>query len=308
MKLQHLRYFVAVYEEGSFSSGAQRVHATQSGLSMHVKKLEERFQVRLLDRRSTGVTPTEAGRRFYRDAVRVLRAASEAETTLRSFSGTLTGHVRVGLMPTFTRAVLGPALLTFSELHPNVRVSVTEAFSSALSPQVAAGQLDFAVVPAFDSDLNITATRMGVDREYLMVAADSPLDFGDHAVLSQLPPLSIVMPSVANSRRRKIDAYLKSNEIRVHDTMELDAMFATLDLVARSDWATILPGILCIPDRDGARRRVAPLAGPALTVEYMRIEPRAAPLSPAGLAFYETLRAELNRALQSVPHQALEPT
>ena len=60
-KLQHLRYFVAVFEEGSFSAGAQRVNATQSGLSMHVRQLEDRFQVQLLNRSSTGVTPTEAG-------------------------------------------------------------------------------------------------------------------------------------------------------------------------------------------------------------------------------------------------------
>ena len=64
MKLQHLKYFAAVYEEGSFSAAVQRVHATQSGLSIHVRQLEERFQVMLLNRSSTGVNPTETGRRF----------------------------------------------------------------------------------------------------------------------------------------------------------------------------------------------------------------------------------------------------
>ncbi|MBT8416424.1 MAG: LysR family transcriptional regulator, partial [Silicimonas sp.] len=139
MKLQHLKYFVAVFEEGSFSAGAQRVNATQSGLSMHVRQLEDRFQVQLLNRSSTGVTPTEAGRRFYRDAVRVLHAATEAEANLRSLSGTVTGHVKVGLMPTFTRAVLGPALTKFVKGYPNVKVSVREAYSGELSRQVLAG-------------------------------------------------------------------------------------------------------------------------------------------------------------------------
>jgi len=109
VKLQHLKHFIAVFEEGSFSAGAQRVNATQSGLSMHVRQLEDRYQVQLLERSSTGVTPTEAGKRFYRDAVRVMRAASEAEANLRALSGAVTGHVTVGLMPTFTRSVLGPA-------------------------------------------------------------------------------------------------------------------------------------------------------------------------------------------------------
>lgn len=301
MKLQHLRYFVAVYEEGSFSAGAQRVNATQSGLSMHVKQLEERYQVRLLARSSTGVTPTEAGRRFYEDAVKVLRAAAEAESTLRSLGQTITGHVRVGLMPTFTRSVLGPALLASARAHPNIRISVVEAFSAELSRQVAAGLLDFAVVPVFDTELNLSVTRMGTDREFLMLSAESDIELGAEAVLANLPPLDIVLPSQENARRRKIDAYLSANSIAVRSTIELDAMFATLDLVSRSNWATILPGILCIPDRDGKRRRVAPLGSPSLSVEYMRIEPRSAPLGPAGMAFYDVLKAELEAALADVP-------
>ncbi|MEM0908105.1 MAG: LysR family transcriptional regulator [Pseudomonadota bacterium] len=306
MKLQHLKYFVAVYEEGSFSAGAHRVNATQSGLSMHVKQLEDRYQVRLLSRSSTGVVPTEAGRRFYRHAVGVLRAAAEAEATLRQLSGVLSGHLRIGLMPTFTRAVLGPALLKFSAAYPNVRVSVVEAYSGELSRKVAAGQLDFAVVPAFDADLSLTATLMGTDREFLMVSADSPVELGEVAVLADLPPLNIVLPSQENARRRKIDAYLTKYQIETGDTMELDAMFATLDLVARSDWATILPGILCIPDRDGGQRKIAPLAFPSLQVEYMRIEPLAAPLSPVGTAFYDVLKNELEAALDLVPGGAVQ--
>ena len=89
MKVQQLRFFVAVYEEGSFSAGAIRVNATQSGLSMHVRQLEDRYGVALLNRSSTGVTPTEAGRTFYGRAIEVLNAVSRAEDTLRELSGVL---------------------------------------------------------------------------------------------------------------------------------------------------------------------------------------------------------------------------
>lgn len=303
MKLQHLRYFVAVYEEGSFSAGAQRVNATQSGLSMHVKQLEERYQVTLLHRSSTGVTPTEAGRRFYKQAVITLRAASESESMLRSLGQSISGHVRVGLMPTFTRAVLGPALIACAEAYPNIRVSVVEAFSGELARQVASAQLDFAVVPAFNAELNLSVTHMGSDLEYFMISADSPVQLGPGALLSDFRPLNLVLPSHENSRRRKIDDYIRANRIEVDNTIELDAMFATLDLVARSNWAAILPGILCIPDLDGKRRQVSPLASPPLNVEYMRIEPPSSPVGPAAMAFYDVLKDELEKALTRVGPQ-----
>lgn len=300
LKLQHLKYFVAVFEEGSFSAGAQRVNATQSGLSMHVRQLEDRFQVQLLNRSSTGVTPTEAGRRFYRDAVRVLHAATEAEANLRSLSGTVTGHVKVGLMPTFTRAVLGPALTKFVKDYPNVKVSVREAYSGELSRQVLAGDLDFAIVPAFDADERLHARVMGVDREYLVVSSNSDIGEENQVRLADLPPLDLVLPSPENVRRRKIDQFLAKHGVEVRRLMELDSMFTTLDLVATSNWAAILPGILCLPDLDGIRRRVIPITEPNLDVEYLRIEPMSVPLSEAGNAFYSVLNDELSSALAAL--------
>jgi len=300
LKLQHLKYFVAVFEEGSFSAGAQRVNATQSGLSMHVRQLEDRFQVQLLNRSSTGVTPTEAGRRFYQDAVRVLLTASEAEANLRALSGTVTGHVTVGLMPTFTRAVLGPTLLRFVKDYPNVQITVKEAYSGELSRRVLAGALDFAVVPAFDLDDRLNAQLMGMDRECLVVSADSELTQEGPISLADLPPLDLVLPSPENVRRRKIDQYLAKHGIKTGRRMELDSMFATLDLVTHSSWSTILPGIICLPDLTGNRRRVLPIDGPRLDVEYLRIEPASVPLSEAGQAFYRVLNDELTTALTAL--------
>ncbi|MCY3877089.1 MAG: LysR family transcriptional regulator, partial [Rhodobacteraceae bacterium] len=266
MKLQHLKYFVAVFEEGSFSSGARRVNATQSGLSMHVRQLEDRYQVQLLYRSSTGVTPTEAGKRFYRDAVRVMRAATEAEVNLRALSGAVTGHVTVGLMPTFTRAVLGPALLRFAKDFPNVKITVREAYSAELFRQVLAGELDFAVVPAFDADMRLRASLMGTDREYLVVSCESGIVADRPVRLADLSPLDLVLPTRENVRRRKIDQYIATHGIETGRLIELDSMFTTLDLVARSDWATILPGILCLPDLTSDRRRVIAISDPELTV------------------------------------------
>lgn len=297
MKLQHLKYFVAVFEEGSFSAAAKRVNATQSGLSMHVRQLEDRYQVKLLDRSSSGVTPTEVGERLYRDAVHVLHAAAEADANLKSMSGKVTGHVTVGLMPTFTRAVLGPALLRFADDFPNVKITVREAYSGELSRQVLAGELDFAVVPAFESDERLRANLMGTDDEYLVVSGKRKTTKAATVSLSDLPPLDLVLPSPENVRRRKIDQYLATNSIKTGRIMELDSMFTTLDLVENSNWATILPGIICLPDKNSKQRQIARLAGPSLKVEYLRIEPSSVPLSEIGQAFYECLMDELMNAI-----------
>lgn len=304
MKIQQLRYFVAVYEEGSFSAGAARVNATQSGLSMHVRQLENRHGVNLLIRGPTGVTPNEAGRKFYNAAIAVLREAAHAEETLKELSGSLSDHIQVGLMPAFTRSVLSPTLARYSREYPHVRVSVQEAYSAKLSGDVAEGNLDFAVVPAYDTELNLTANPMGQDRECLVCMAGSQLTTGPLARLADLPPLRLVLPTLANTRRPRIEAYLAVNRIEVAETMELDSMLGTLDLVANSHWVSILPGVMSEPDLNGARRIFTPLADPPLTVDYMRIAHKARPLNRAAQAFADILQEELNNALEIVPLSA----
>lgn len=298
MKLQQLKYFVTVFEEGSFSAAAQRVNATQSGLSTHVRQLEERYEVQLLNRSSTGVTPTEAGQQLYRDAVRVLHSVAEAEANMRPFSGTLTGEVTVGLMPAFTRAVLAPAMIRFADEYPNVKITVREAYSGELSRQVLAGELDFAVVPAFDADARLRASVMTTDQEYLVVSRNSDIGLDGPVQLSELEPLNLVLPTPDNVRRKNIDQYLAANGISTGRVMELDSMFTTLDLVAGSEWATILPGVLCLPDLKAEWRRIVPIASPPLSVDYLRVEPISRPLSTSGQAFYGVLMDELLSALE----------
>ncbi|MCF2905579.1 LysR family transcriptional regulator [Octadecabacter sp. CECT 8868] len=304
MKLQQLQYFVAVYEQGSFSAAAEKVNATQSGLSMHVSQMEKRHNVVLFHRSSSGVSPTEEGRAFYLEAVKVLAAACRAEDRLKGLSKSVVGHVHVGLMPTFTRAVLTEALLRFDREYPEVRLSISEGYASTLAGEVVEGRLDFAVVPAsFAINEALVSKSMGQDRECLVCAADRDIPMTKNGVhLKELAPLRLVLPGTGNARRTLIENYMALNEVEVSSILELDTMHGTLNLVASSDWVTILPGIMCLPDLDGSRRKVAMLVDPPLTVDYMRIETRKRPLSAVAQIFADILQEELNSALEVFPY------
>ncbi|CAN0586700.1 unnamed protein product, partial [Ectocarpus sp. 12 AP-2014] len=203
----------------------------------------------------------EAGRSFYVEAVKVLAAARHAEDRLQTLSKSVTGHIHVGLMPTFTRAVLTSVLLRFPEEYPEVRLSISEAYSGALADEVSEGRLDFAVVPAaFDLTETLISTPMGEDRECLVCAADRAVPMRKGGVkLSDMSPLRLVLPGPGNARRHRIETYLAVNNIEVSELLELDTMHGTLDLVSKSGWVSILPGVLCLPDLYGARRKVVPL-------------------------------------------------
>src|SRR5262249_58440591 len=83
-----------------------------------------------------------------------------------------------------------------------------------------------------------------------------------------------------NPRRHTLETYCAVNGVAVERAIELDAMLATLDLVARSDWMAVLPGIMMALD-DGAHHTVSPLDDPPLWLDLVLIEPSPRTLTAA---------------------------
>lgn len=291
--LRQIRSVVAVVEEGSFTRAAARENATQSGVSQHVAAVEAALGVTLFDRTSEGVVPTQAGRRYYAHAIDVLRHVDMAAGEARAAAGGVSGTLRAGLMPAFTRAALAPALDRFLAEYPQVQVQVIEGYSGSLTEMVRAETLDFALVPAGAGGVGLTVTHLARDREMLVSGPALGLAPGKPVRLAELGPLKIVVPAATNVRRAKLEEYFETHGVQVARLMEMDAMLGTLGLVARSDWVTVLPGLICVGDADGVRRRVSPLEQPALYSEFVVIEPARRPLSPQARLFLDALRDEV---------------
>jgi LysR family transcriptional regulator, nitrogen assimilation regulatory protein len=83
--LRDIKLFVAVYEERSFTAAATRENATQSGVSQHIRKLEDGFRVKLFIRGTGGVVPTPAADCYYNHCIDVLRAHGAAGRAVRVF-------------------------------------------------------------------------------------------------------------------------------------------------------------------------------------------------------------------------------
>ncbi|MCS0496292.1 LysR family transcriptional regulator [Ancylobacter sp. MQZ15Z-1] len=300
--LRDVRLFVAVYEELSFTAAAERENATQSGVSQHIRKIEDRFGVKLFARGGGSVQPTPAGESYYRHCIELLRLNEMANRSVGRFGAGLDGEMVVGLMPTMTRSVLAPALARFVDLHPNVGVRIWEAYSANLTQQVRAGELAFAIVPASTGTVGVRTTRFAFTPEVLVSGARAGREHMKPVRLADLGPLKVVVPSGQNARRANIETYLASNGVAVERRLELDAMMGTLDFVASTDWVAILPGLMMAEEAERARSSdltgrftVNPIADPALVMDLVLIEPARRPLGPVAAAFLDVLAQETAR-------------
>jgi DNA-binding transcriptional LysR family regulator len=292
--LRQIRAVIAVCEEGSFTRAARRENATQSGISQHVAAVERTLKVKLFERTAGGVTPTPAGLRYYKRCVEAVGTLEHAAEEVRSLAGEVTGELRIGLMPTFTRAVLAPVLDDFVPRCPEVRLHIVEGYSALLTEMVLDDALDFAVVPAFEGAIGLKSRMLVRDREMMISGPKAGFKALTPLRLAECRPLKIVVPGPDNIRRRNLETYFQAHGIEIAAMLEMDAMIATLEFVARSDWVTILPSVISVNDINRGELIVNPIADPELHAEFVVIQPRRRTLSTQARLFLERFEQEVS--------------
>lgn len=123
-RLQAMTAFVRVVETGSFSQAARQIGVGQPAVSKTIAQLEDRLQVRLLIRSTHGLTPTDAGLRFFERARNAIQEADEAELEAKGAGAGLSGRLRICAATTFARIMVLPHLSQFMDSHPELEVDV----------------------------------------------------------------------------------------------------------------------------------------------------------------------------------------
>src|SRR5215207_5830882 len=164
MELRHLRYFVAIAEERSFTRAAERLWVAQPGLSSQIRRLESELGVQLFDRHSRGVELTDAGELFLARARTALAAADIARSTGQDVEEGLVGSVRVGIVTGAgwpgTSALLGH----FGRERPAVELTVVESFGGTLLRDLRDGRLDAMIAPSEFGSADLRRVRLGRER------------------------------------------------------------------------------------------------------------------------------------------------
>ncbi|EDT1602660.1 tricarballylate utilization LysR family transcriptional regulator TcuR [Salmonella enterica subsp. houtenae] len=269
MELRQLRYFVRIIETGSMGSAAQDLDIGVSALSQQMSRLENELAIRLLQRTSRGVTPTNAGLAFYSQAQLALRHADDAILAARE--ARLSGHVSVGMAPS-TASILGiPFLHAMQENYADVRLHVVESLSGNLERMINTRQIDLAVVFQKDKILRWSARPILEEQLFLI---------GSHALLAALPDNPITPEQLAD-----IPLIMPSQEhaLNVEIVAEIDGLALLMRAVRDGLGATLQPGA-AISHLDNDTLRVIGVHNPVLSRPNFLVSLSDDELTPAGLA------------------------
>src|SRR5919199_2021823 len=148
MDTRQLAAFCAVVERQSFSQAAERLGVTQPAVSLQIRSLEQRLGTQLLDRSGRRVEPTEAGRRLYASAQRMLALEAQLLEDVVRDEDTLTGTLELGASTGPGGSVVPVLLCEFAEANPGVRVRLSVSDTQSVVDRVAERELELGIVGA----------------------------------------------------------------------------------------------------------------------------------------------------------------
>lgn len=173
--LRRLRYFLAVAEERNFTRAAERLHIAQPALSRQIRELEKELDVRLLDRNTHSVEPTEAGRVLMERGAVLCEEADRLWRDVRGFAGGEHGMLAFGYS-TSTSYETAPALLAaLAERLPGLTTTTHLLSTAGILAGVADGTLDAGLVRCPPPTPELVRTLVRLEPQGVLMGADHRL-------------------------------------------------------------------------------------------------------------------------------------
>jgi LysR family transcriptional regulator for bpeEF and oprC len=161
-----LQTFTTVVRTRNFTAAAESLGVTPSAISKQISGLEERLGVRLLNRTTRSVSPTEAGQLFYQHCENIIESIAEAERLVTDFDATPKGRLRITAMANFGRRELARMLNDFALAYPDISF---ELYISDRPVDIVQEGFDFALRIGTQEDSRLIAKP--VAKQSIMVCA-----------------------------------------------------------------------------------------------------------------------------------------
>jgi LysR family transcriptional regulator, hca operon transcriptional activator len=243
LELRHLRYFVAVAEEGSMTeAAAKRLHTSQPSLSRQIRDLEYEVGVSLLTRSVHGVKLTAAGKAFLDHAKLALTQVEAAREAARRAAQPEKFGIALGFLTGQEMDWLPEAMRILRDELPNIDVTVTSGYSPNLADALTRGKLDLAFMRRETNSTDLMFRTITEEPLMVVLPSDSALAAHESIAVAEVAVHPFIDVSrTAPSLRAVIDDYIRRLGLDIRVTHEADNLAMAISLVASTRGFALLP-------------------------------------------------------------------
>jgi LysR family transcriptional regulator, hca operon transcriptional activator len=243
MELRHIRYFVAVAEEGSLTVAAERrLHTSQPSLSRQIRDLELEIGTPLLTRSVHGVELTAAGKAFLDHARLALIEVEAAREAARCAAHPEKPGFALGFLTGQEMDWLPEAMHILRDELPNIDVTVTSEYSPVLADALMRGRLDLAFMRREAHAADLLYRTVAQEALLAVLPSDHRLAQHESVELREIASEPFVSVSeTAPALRKVIDDYVRETGVAITPAHEADNLAMAISLVASRRGFALLP-------------------------------------------------------------------
>lgn len=242
MTLIQLEYIVALDTHRHFVLASEKCFVTQPTLSMQIQKLEEELGVKIFDRTKQPVIPTEIGARIIAQARILLREAAVIPQLIAEQKDTMTGEIRIGIIPTLAPYLLPSLFKNIREKYPQVNLVVREIITEEVVQELKNNRLDCGLVVTPLKDSSIKEDILFYEELFVYVSKKNALVDKKYVLPTEIDPNELWLLEEGHCFRSQI---LNLCELRKHSELHFKYETGNIEtlkrMVDKSDGITILP-------------------------------------------------------------------
>ncbi|MFZ5970531.1 MAG: LysR substrate-binding domain-containing protein [Bacteroidota bacterium] len=242
MTLTQLEYIVALDTYRHFVLASDKCFVTQPTLSMQIQKLEEELGVKLFDRTKQPVIPTDIGASIIAQARVILREAELIKQIINDQKDTLTGELRIGIIPTLAPYLLPPLYKHMRERYPQLNLVIKETITEEVVNELKHNRLDCGIVVTPLKDASIKEDVLFYEELFVYVSKKNALVDKKYVLANEIDPDKLWLLEEGHCFRSQI---LNLCELRKHSDFHFQYETGSIEtlkrMVDRSDGMTILP-------------------------------------------------------------------
>lgn len=279
MDISQLRTLAHIAELGSVSKAADRLNIAQPALSRQIRLLEQELGVPLFERHGRGMVITEIGREVLSHVTNIMSEMDAIRDAVATGRTSFRGSISIGTTPTVAEIVIVPLALRLRELHPNLTLRLSSAYSGHILDWLQRGQIDVAV--AYNPSRLHTLRIVPIMLESLLYVAAGSRKLQDSIAFSRLADEELVLPSPGHILRDIVDDCAKRAGINIRTAIEADSFQTLINLVRTGIGATVLPLAPIYAMVEAGQLSVARLTDPMPTRELIVAYAADRPVSQA---------------------------
>ncbi|MBB3455435.1 DNA-binding transcriptional LysR family regulator [Rhizobium sp. BK313] len=259
MELRHIRYFLALAEEGNFTRAAAKLGIGQPPLSQQIRDLENEVGAALFHRVPHGAELTAAGEAFLAEAKTAVDAAEKAKLAAQRANRGEIGRLALGFTASSAfNTIVSATIREFRNRWPEVRLSLTEMNTNALMERLMRGEIDAAFIrPGLEDPRDVRLKRFADEPMLIALPANHPLAKMDHVPVAALAnePFILFPRMVGLSLYDDIVTACRDAGFELVVTQEAPQIPSVVNLVAANLGVSIVPASIAQIKLDGVAYR-----------------------------------------------------